>query len=46
MNSMFFAYRAVLFKFKSVRIILLVLVGVIIATLALGAFQSNSVSHN
>jgi len=46
MKRMLLAELAVLVEFKSVRIVLLVFIGLVIATLALSAGQRNSVAHS
>ena len=46
MKSLFSAEFAILSQFNSVRIVLLVLHGVVVSLLALGACQDNFVSHS
>ena len=45
MQSMLFAELAVFVEFQSVRIVLFVLIGLVIAALALGAGQRNRIAH-
>ena len=45
MQCVLLAELAILVKFDSIRIILFVFVGLIVATLALGAGQRNRIAH-
>ena len=45
MQCVLLAEPAILVKFESVRVVFLVFVGLIVATLALGAGQRNCIAH-